>query len=522
MRCYARFLEPLVRSKPCYELTTMDHHSMNDWSEIFTRYLPEQGPPSEQAVEALPKNDTLLVLANPPAQRNVSDHFTPARWWGGVMESCMKQKGLHMYGSVRILVSVPPTDAEDILPRSAIERRRPGIMTENVALHAWEVAQAYNHEQWKNLKQLELLESIKRRVAERAAAQNVTTPTGREPPPITLAPHDSRKKTKAIYAPPYLPRPGTEWHEKLTKTIERGSEVGQDKSAMAKKAKNEKSVALQQLRRDNTNASLRCDITKSQANIEERTQNLSRAAADPRRTAEELAVLDRSLADLKANFANMISEQHWRNIRGYDREIDDWCIAKRSNNFDHSAMLWERRPFEPMRSEVEEHYPREPRTMIYFEANADAPAVRKLKEIPAAKRDLLMQLFDVMPLVLSTRNNISVKEIAQALFHDRSANDIVKSVPSLAGFAGKQLKPGCGVVPLDDPTLDAHECFQENIDYDLSEVRLRCLPVTVMWEILLDSQKHFVDLSATQFSRLLGSTMTTSRGVAAIEKLKLR
>lgn len=497
----------------------MDKYSTSDWSEIFTRYLPEQGPPSEQAIEALPKNDTLLVLANPPSQRNVRDHFTPARWWGGVMESCMQQKGLHMYGSVRILVSVPPTDAEDILPRSATERKRPGIMTENVALHAWEVADACNHEQWKNLKQLELLESIKRRVAERAAAQNVITPTGREPPPITLVPQGPSKVTDAH---PYVPRASTDWHENLAKAIQRGSEVGQDQSAVAKKARRDKSVALQQLKRDNTSAHTRWNITKTQASIDKHTQNLSRAAADPRRTAQELAVLDRSLADLKTNFANMISEQHFRFIRGYAREIDDWRIANKSNNFDHSTLLWDRRPFEPLRSEPEEYFPREPRTMIYFEANTDVPTMRKLKGIPEAKRELLMQLFDAMSLVLSTRNNLSVKEIAVVLFQDRSANDIVKAVPSLAGFAGKQLKPGCGVVPLDDPRLDPHECFQGNIDYDLSEVRLRCLPVTVMWEILLEYQKHSVDLSATQFSRLLGSTMTSSRGMSSTEGLKLR
>lgn len=391
-------------------------------------------------------------------------------------------------------------------------------MTENVALHAWEVAETYNHEQWKTLKQWELLESVKKRVAERATAQNVTTPTGREPPPSPLAPHDLLKGGKE----PYQPRVGTDWHENLVKTVQRGSEVGQDKSAVARKARHEKTVAFQQLKRDNINAHIRWKITRTHAGVEERTQNLSRAAADPRRTARELAVLDRSLADFKANLAKMISENHYRSIRGYDREIDDWCIAEKSNNFDHSTLLWDRRPFEPMCSKAEEYFPRDVRTMIYFEANADAPVVKKLKEVPEAKRGLLMQMFDAMSLVFSTRNNFSVKEIALVLFPDRSANDIVKAVPSLAGFAGKQLKPGCGVVPLDDPTLDPHECFQENIEYDLSEVRVRCLPVTVMWEMLLDFQKHSVELSATQFSRLLGSTATSSRGMSSTEDLKLR
>lgn len=520
LRAYARFLEPFVNSKPCYELTSMDEYSTNDWTDVFARCLPEQGPPSGQENEALPKNDTLLVLATPPSQRNVRDHFTPARWWGGVMESCMQQKGLHMYGSVRILASVPPTDAEDILPRTAIERRRPGIMTENVALHAWEVANAYNHEQWNNRKQLQLTENIKKRVAERAAAQNIITPIGREPPPVILAPQSPRQRNNTR---PYVPRASTDWHEGLSLAIQLGDEVGEEKTAAAKEARKKRTMAIQALNQDNANAHVRQNITKTQMGIDERTQNLSRAAADPQRTVQELAVLDKSLAESKTNFAHTVSNEHYRSIRGYDREIDDWRIANRSNHFDDSTLLWERRPFEPLCIDPEEHYPRESRTMIYFEADANSPVMKKLKELPEEKREEMMKLFDAMSLMFSTRGNMSVEEMVHALFSGRSANEIVKAIPSLATFAGKQLKPGCGVVPLDDPTLDPHECFQENIDYDLSDVRIRCLPITTMWEILLEYHKHSMDLSPAHFSRLLGSTLTSSRaGGPSPEALKLR
>lgn len=494
----------------------MEESTTNDWNEIFTRHLPEQAADIGREVDVLPKNDTLLVLANPPAQRNIRDHFTPARWWAGVMESCLKQQGLHKYGSVRMLALVPPTDAQDILPRSSTERRRPGVMTENVALHAWEVANAYDNEKWHNLKQLELVEMVQKRVAERTVALNVTFPKGREPPPIKLAPQSP--KTGASTRP-YVPRLTTDWHGEVGELIRATDEAGPEMTAATKK---KRSLAISKLNQDNAYAFARLNISKTQMRIDERTANLARAAADPRRTPQELALLDESLRDLKSNLAQTISGEHYRAIRGWDREVDDWRMAKISNNLDDSPLLWDRRPFEPIRIDPAEIYPRESRTMIYFEADANSPVAKKLRELPEERREDVVGLFDTISLLFSTRGNMSPEELVHALLPGLSANEIVKAIPSLAIFAGKQLKPGSGAVPLDDPTLDAHQCFQDNIDYDISDVRLRCLPVLTMWEILLEYQKHCLDLSPAQFARHLGSTTTMTRAPSASEPLRLR
>lgn len=516
MRAYARFLEPLARSKPCYELTSMDESGPNDWGEIFTRYLPEQGANTGQELDILPENDTLLVLANPPGQRNIRDHFTPARWWAGVMESCLKQQRLHMYGSVRILAFVPTTDAQDILPRSSSERRRPSVMTENVALHAWEAAIVYEREQWHNLKQLELIEKFQKRVAERTAARNVTFPEGREPPPLKLAP---QSPPVGANPRPYLPRLTTDWHEEVAENIRALGEEGPHASPATRR---KRSLAIQKLNQDQSYAAARLNLTKIQMRIDERTQNLSRAAADPQRTSQELAVLDGSLRDLKRHFAETIAGHHYRAIRGWDREVDDWRMANMSNNLDDSALLWDRRPFEPLRIHPGEIYPRESRNMIYFEADAKCPVVKKLNELPEKRREEIISLFDSISLSFTTRGNMPLEELVRALLPGRSINEIVEALPSLAVFAGKQLKPGSGVVALDDPTMDAHHCFQENIDYDLSDVRLRCMPVMIMWEILLEYQRHSLDLSPAQFGRLLGSTTTSTRAPSSAEPLKLR
>lgn len=508
---YGKLLTPLVKSKPCYELVGMPLENMNEWEEIFKTHLPEQIPPSGQDLGALPKNDTLLVMAAPPAQRNVRNHFTPGRWWGAVMENCLLQKQFHRYGSVRVLLSVPPTDADDILPRTSFDRKRPAIMTENVALRAWEVASSYDHQQWMNRKPLSLLDWNGERVAERVAAQNIDTPAGREPPALLLAPpslEDASLITrKRRLDCPYVPRVRRDWHATVFSSVRNA----EDTSAASAQKKKAKAVTLRTLKRENDEAYI-CDyLAKMQMDIDQHTQSLSRAAADRRRTPHELAVFDSDLAQLKANFASALSGEHYRYTRYVTREIDDRRIAHESDEFDKSLLLWERRPFEPLRVLPDEQYPGQQRTIIYFEADANPYAVPKLQGMSEDKRSEMMRLLDTMTLTFSNHNQLSADELIRALLPDYSTNDILKAIPSLAIYAGKRLKPGCGAMPLEDPTLDPAKCFQENIDYDLSDVRMRRLPVSVMWDILFACSERSKNLSTAQFGRLLGSTTTTSR-----------
>lgn len=518
IRKYGQFLKPLAESKPCYELIDMPKSDMTDWEDIFAKHLPEQGPPSGQELDALPKNDTLLVLAAPPAQKGIRNHITPARWWGSMMQGCLLQEQFHIYGSVRVLLSVPPTDAEDILPRFSTERRRPAIMTENVALHAWEVANPYDHDQWMTTKQLSILEMNRERVAERAAAQNVKTPAGREPPPFLLAPALPQDKSNSH---PHVPRARKEWHDTLAPIQKAADETGSDMSAASRQKRVARTTAMTTLRAENTNADIRRSLTRMQMDIDYRTQNLSRAAADRGRTMEELAGLDLGLAQLKTKLASEFSAEHYRRTRGTDREIDDWRIVNESNEFDTSALLWERRPFEPLRIHPDEHYLGVARTMIYFEADANPHAVPKLQSLRKEQRSEMMGLFDAMTLAFGSSNAVSVDEVVRALLPDASTNDVVRVIPSLIPYAGKRLKPGSGAIPLEDPTLDPSRCFQENIDYDLRDVRLRSLPASVMWDILFACYERSKNLSPAQFGRLLGSTTTTSR-VGHVQNMKMR
>lgn len=497
----------------------MDIYTINEWDNVLAKHLPEQGPSRTRDTAHLPKNDTLLVLANLPEPVSKKDHFTPARWWGAAMESCMQQSGFHMYGSVRILASLPADEMDSLLPRIVTDRKRPAILTENVALHTFEVASTYGQEQWTGMKQWDILNNNRKRVVERAAAQCITTPPGREPAPLILAPQSPRSGKGGR---PYVPRASTEGHRRMMQEIEAKGKVGKDQSAKVAKTSKAQKMAIYELNRDNQAAFYREEITKMQMNFDERTRNLSRAAADPKRTPGELELLDKRLPEMRTALADAIASHHFRVLRGYDRMIDDARVASESNNFDKSVLLWDRRPFEPLRIGPGELFPRVARSMVYFEADDNPPVMQKLRQIPLEKRKDLMPLFEALSLIFSTRNNMTVAELLSAILPDIPTNDLVKSIPDLAIVAGKRLKPGCGPSPLGDATLDPSKCFQENIDYDLSDVRLRRLSNTLLWEILLEYQKHAMDLSVLQISRLLGGSMTSFRaGNFSAPELKL-
>ncbi|KAJ5594156.1 uncharacterized protein N7459_000364 [Penicillium hispanicum] len=510
MTAYGPMLKDLARHNPCYKLVSTDIYTMNKWDELLERYFPEQTAQHVsrgQKAGSLLRNDTLLVLANPSTATSKKDHYTPARWWSAIMGDCMTQTGFHGYGSVRILASFPFTEIQSVLPRSVGERKRPAFMTEVSALRAMEVASTYDHEPWPTMKGWGPLTDCVSRVADRAAADNIVTPPGREAPPLLPAP-ENPQHAKGRSKIPYQPRVRTETHDRLAKTLE-----GCDRSKKDTPDAVEKQVrlAIAALNADNKIHYIRACVVKKHLEIDERGRDLSRAAANPSMSVDELRKIDEEIATMTAALADEMTTIHYRPLRGYERMVDDERATALSNNFDDSVLLWDRRPFEPLRIDTQEFYPRVPRSVLYFEPNETPVAMRELKEVPEEKRKELLQLFDMVTLIFSTRNNMTVAELASAIFPRRSANELVRSIPSLALVAQKRLKPGCGPLPLEDPTADPNTCFQENLDYDLSQVRLRFVPASTIWDLLLEYQRHSLDLSALQFSRMLGGTLTTFR-----------
>ncbi|KAJ5220320.1 hypothetical protein N7468_009524 [Penicillium chermesinum] len=509
LHAYRPFLTTLANSDPSYTLLSEHVYRIRDWDQIFADHLPEQCQAKEIPKGVmLPKNDTLLVIANVPPQASKKEHNTPARWWAAMMDSCLRRQDLHRYGSVRIIATFPTEEVHTVLPRQLADRKRVSFLTENVALHALDIAATKHQEPWHSLKSLVSITRNLERAEERREARGIVTPAGREVPKLVPAPSAPDKQIGVDLTDNEItfPRVQTEIHLRWMDDVEKHNkllaEVGAH-HADTKKAAKKASTSRAALRRENGVWSIRQNLLDAQLRIDRRMQELSRAAADPKQTAADLERLDREVAALVDRFETEKSQS-------FDRFLDDARVEASSEDLDGSPLMWDRRPFNPLTLHEHEVYPYDPRTVLYFEADENPIGRQYLERVPEAKREQLQQIFDALTFS-GTSTPLTVEELSNAIFPGQPVNHLVRDIPELAGLARKRLKPGCGPVPLPDPTLDAAKCFQENIDYDLSDLRVRTLPIRVIWEILLLYHANAMDLSYIQFSRLLGGAITTYR-----------
>jgi transcription factor 1 len=515
LKTFKPLLQPLAQSRPCYELLSTDIHAINDWKSLLSIYFPEQEPSDHDDRDSLPKNDTLLILANPPPTGSKKDHYTPARWWSVFMETCMRQSGLHTYGSVRMIASLPVADAQAVIPRTVAERKRPALLTENVALHAFEVAGPKDPSMWVAFKGWDVVADNASRVAQRAAEQGVTTPRGREIPPIPMAPESPDPGRLPV---PYVPRTCTEFHEKLMQKINSSTLMAADSATSGKGGKRNQTRmrALIQLNKENRDAYYRQRLANKRAELDELMRTLSRSAADPNVDSTALKPILDDIETVKAAVAQETSDIHYDVLKELPTLIDDKRASLHTGNFDDAVLLWDRRPFEPLLIEPEELFPRNAeRSVLYFEADSNPTSLQKVHQLPPDQRDDPFRLFEAYSLTMGTRNLITVAEFLQLIFPDRPINDIVKSIPSLAVFAAKTPKPDFDNLPKTKhgpgENLDPAACYQDNLDYDLSDVRVRCLPSSTLWDIFVDYEKSDMKLSAVQLNRLLGGTLTSFR-----------
>ncbi|PWY92787.1 S-adenosyl-L-methionine-dependent methyltransferase [Aspergillus heteromorphus CBS 117.55] len=507
-------LETLVQSDPSYKLVSSDDLSRNKWESLLHEHFPDQGPGNCDATGLLPRNDTLLVLANPPTSGD-SDHFTPSRWWSSFMEACMRQAGLHLYGSVRLLATVPTAEASTILPRQVSERRRPALWTENVALHAFEVAAPQEDHVWANMKTYGLAMDNAARVAERTAEKNVPIPPGREPTPLIAAPESPDPGKIKI---PYTPRIRTTLQERLFATIQATADISPSVPGF-KDLYRQRGRALTRLNMDNRQAHALLQKANKCYELDQKYRSLSRAAADPNADLASLKPILDKITALKKDLDK--PEEHPDHFKSLPLVRDNFRVSLDRNKFDESLLLWDRRPFEPLTIEWREFYPRRasPRTLIYFEADPNPPFAPKLAKLHPSKRSEAYRIYESLISSLNRgRDSISAAEVLDLLFPSRSANDIVKTIPSLAEHAAKAPKPDFDSLPktvhgesLDGGPPDPALSYQENLDYDLNDVRIRCLSSSTMWDICIEYMKSGASLTALQLSRLLGGTLTMSQ-----------
>ncbi|KAJ5970715.1 Ribosomal RNA adenine methylase transferase [Penicillium vulpinum] len=510
---YHGLLTPLVQSKSCYKLVQQEIYGKSDWSDFMATNFPEQGPQNREGCGIIPKNDTLLVVANLPDAVSATNHFTPSRWFLNFLNTCLKQTELNMYGAVRVLATMSVNEVSVMLPRSVTERARTGVFAETIGLHNIEIASPHDHERSPQSRGWDSLTANAKRVAERAAAHGIITPPDRQLPPLEVVRQSTRHPKKEA---PYQPRVSTSLHKKIFATIDAADKLGIDSSAettdpKAKGLIRKRGLAFTALARDNLAAYNRHKLTDMILEMDEAGRTFARAAADPKESVEGLKAMEDHMASLESNFATFFSSVHHAMREKYEHTADDARLTRISNNFDDSYLVHDRRPFEPLYIHSDEIYPRTSpgQGVLYFEANSNPPALKKTSDLPSGERNDVFERFFALLSCVGIRGKTPVSEILERLFPMESINDIVRDIPSLAIFAGRRLKSGYGPMPLPDgSTSDPAFSYQENIDYDLSNVRFRILSTEALVDIAIKYEQLPEKLDIIHFGRALGGTLT--------------
>ena len=494
-RAVRPFLNDLLSKNASYKPVFIDPWQDQDWAGLLETYLPEQHRPKGTTQGELVKNDALLVLSSPFVLGSRKGHYTSARWWSKFVKTCAQQSELHTYGCVRLIALMPSAEAEIILPRAVRDRKGPALLTEAISSSVFEVASENKLSNWVIGQPWSLTERESARVSERAAEQGIVTPAGRERPPIPTIPREERFLQDGVR---YVPHAVYGTMAELAATLA-GRPVGE----AAKKIP----LAKNLMRVENRAVAIATSLTEEQSDIDESMRTLARAAADPNMDPDVLRVLDQKIRSMRGHVDESIRNQTRRVILLTRFYID---AVRAAGNLDDAVLLYDRRPFEPLQMEREELYPVDvPTSVLYFEADLNSKLAREISRTEPSKRNDLVAFIEATLPALVSQTNRTLAELFQLLFPGESANNLVQAIPGLSKVAAKSLKPGFEHLPKSDPQVPSGNSFQENINYDFFDIRVRALPAPTLIGILLAYYKAPTSLPAMELVRHLGGFVTS-------------
>lgn len=434
------------------------------------------------------------------------------------MEECLRQNGLHAYGSVRLLVSLTAADVNAILPRNIGSRVRQSLLAEQAALHAFEVASTVEDQRGYHAysRQWDVLTAVEERVEQRTSETGVVVPTGRAFPPIEAAPESPIPAPKPV---PYTFRAMTPQHEKYLNDMEKLKAVS-PKAAEYEEAQNQYRKIAAAINHDNHQIYCRIKVCKIQSEIDDLNKEVSRVAARPDTTLSTINRLVKRIEAAEATLNKETSILHSEISRSLPYLKDDRRAVYHSYDLDNSLLLFDRRPFNPLFIEPDELYPQNIyRTWMYFEADPNPVPLRYMQQLDEKQKDKASNFFTAFSVSLQVSNTVTVPNLMKRIFHTYSANDLVRAAPTLAIYASKRPKPDFDSLPKTvhyDPLClsakqDPASGYQENLDYDLSEVRIRLLSVETVWSLAVEFAKNGMDIPLVDLTRIMGGTTTAAQ-----------
>ncbi|PYH47895.1 uncharacterized protein BP01DRAFT_414171 [Aspergillus saccharolyticus JOP 1030-1] len=532
LKLWGQFLDPIAKGRECYKVVETNPYDIIFWDKFLSEHFPEQGPENIDNSGPLPRNDTLLVLANLPSPVTKRDHKTGSRFVSRFMEECLRQVGFHTYGAVRLLATLPQEDAKSMVPRDAGQRKRCALFTESVALHNIEVATHREDNYWVHVKGFTYVKDERRRVTEEASARGFAPIPGRDFPPLVTAPDVGHLGRFPHKLAPYEPRILTDLHSSLLETIQKPDNMSPDEAGY-REASLARGRAITRINIDNGEASLKSQITRKYVQVDELSKSVARLAARATTTRADLEPLVSEMATLKQAIDDDIDKLQTKHTPQVRSMHDD--IRCRPFNDMPAVLSWDRRPFEPLLIETHETYPRGDKcSIVYFEPDSNSPVAEKYYSLDIDARKEAFDLFEAFSLAqYRGRKELTFDEMLSLIFPGRSTNDCVRAIPSLAQHAVRTPKPDFDslpktVIPAANPggggatttEPDPAVCYQENLDYDLTDVRMQGVSCSVLWDICIAYATYEQRPSITQLNRALGATLTVARVGSDLESHK--
>ncbi|KAL1968249.1 hypothetical protein VTN77DRAFT_2084 [Rasamsonia byssochlamydoides] len=526
-RVYKPFLKELTR-KPSVQLVKLATKAREriEWESLVTEHLPQSDPSEERRL----RNDNLLVVMNFTDLTFNRATFTPSRTWTALLEDCLRRTGFHNYGMVRVLGIMPSEEAELLIPRTVIDRKKAALLSESVALHLVNVAETGSNETYVGVREWELITKSAARAGQRTADANITTPEGRERPSIPMAPETDKPGWIQV---PYVPRAKAEAHQTyldLKEEVEQlESQPSTRRQQHLKKLRLDLIKRRAQVNQDNRLWYQRLQWADRQSAIDSLETALAQAVADPAADLQEVHELGSRLASMRAEYAEQISKESLNIASQIDLLTDNRRAALRTGNLDDAVLPWDRRPFEPLHIiKSEDLWPdTKDCAIIYFEPDPDSSTVQLVNDPAGRPQHRQIDLFVAIISALGLRANDSVADIVERMFPQRSAVEIIKAVPSLFPHVPKRLtsdylslvaaaagikkrgRPRRKVTKDSAPTAITALPLEDRFEYDLSGVRLRALPISVITDLV----REYINWplrpqSAMQVHRNLGGSIT--------------
>ncbi|PGH11697.1 hypothetical protein AJ79_04720 [Helicocarpus griseus UAMH5409] len=513
---YNSFLQPLTTVPDSrYKHLAWDPFDLKTYDDIFDEgHLPEQ---SERPLvwsngSRCTTNDTLLVVANFTASPQLGNTYTLMLRY---LEACFDQTLFHKYGLVRVIGFLTGADAEVLLPRVTARRRRSAALAEAACAEITEVAGDNNREYWHSQKGVMTWDVSLKQVQELAEKAGVVTPEDREAPrpPCAPNPSDYGKRVR------YIVRPKRSWHEtyiKMTEDPDRpnlkaAAKRGRPSSDTPKRPLNPhhaRAIALHnRLAYENKDEKVYREAEPINLKIELLEAELASKLRTEEVTLDYVLKRAKMIRDLKNEATLLLAARNSAAIMRFNSLMEERSYFDGVISGDGKPLLvWDKRPYEPLRVDTEEFWPQQKYSIIDFQPNPNSPIIQTQKEHIENKTlhtyNLMLRAYRHLLGTVTTHSQKSVGEILPLMFPGRSMKDIMESIPGLipyarqpvvqltdSKYAMKHLLSTAGHADGAKPFKEVHPELATYNEKCFDLVKCRHLPSSILWDIIVEWQK---------------------------------